>query len=205
MAVNDIYQIRLNGTYGPGQWSNVWYYQMVAGASSGDIAQDLWEQFNAVVLPFLAPLQSTTIVYTSLEVVNMRNTLDYQTGLGITDGGSVSGEALAPTVAFQYRQARPAPGFRYGYKRFIGAPESHALGALWSPPAEAAYALASAMEASLEGSLGAFEHVIVGSPRVFGANPPVRYLAKDWTPRQYLSSQVTRQIYNPNPLPPPTP
>lgn len=202
MAIGDVYQIRLNGTYGVGNWSNVWYYQQRSGGASDANAEDLWDEFESTVLPPLSLLQSTTILYSLLEVVNMRVTSDfYATVTTSATGGTVAGSSLAPTVAFQYRQARPAPGTRYGYKRFIGVPESQADGALWSPSSVAAYGLANAMEFELEGDLGSWVPVIVGSPRIYGVNPPVRYDARDWTPRQYLSTQVTRQIYNPNPLP----
>lgn len=204
MAISDVYQIRLNGTYGSPTWSNVWWYLQTAGLDTPNNAEELALEFNDRVIPPLAELQGVAAVYTDLTVINYRNPEDYFVRTDFSsDGGQISGDGLPSGVAFQYRFARPRPGTRNGYKRFIGVPESIAAGNTWVPDAADAYLLAARMTETQEGSLGSWVPVIVGGDKELGVNPAIRYQVTTCAPLNTLTTQANRRRRTTGVVPPP--
>jgi len=121
MAINDIYQVVLSGTYLSESWSNVFWFIQQSGPSSL-AAANLADSFEFQDLPNIADFMNDSVGIDSLSVINYNDPLDsVLVAPTITDGARTGTSDPAPSfLSGTIRFTRNGPGTRYPYKRFVG-------------------------------------------------------------------------------------
>lgn len=194
MAINDVYQVRLQGTYQGVSWANVWYFVQQAGAANS--ATNLATRFQTQDLDPISDFQNSTVNYTDLSVINYRNPLDSVLVVPtITAGQRVGTSNPAPTfLAGGIRFYRNGPGTRYPYKRLVGLLEED-FNANALEPAAVALLVAAGTAMVLNHVQGAdtWRYVQITGTPVLGVNPTIKFIVPGFVPTVYLATQNTRK------------
>jgi len=123
MAVGDIYNIVVEGTYLNQQTINSFHYVRdgVVGEPDPD---DLADAFMAMLSGDLPSILSTAFQFTTLRIkdVNPSGFEFVRLGLGLY--GDAGGDSMPPFVAYGYLYQRLHRSTFHGHKRFAGVPES---------------------------------------------------------------------------------
>lgn len=202
MAVNDVYQVKLNSAYLGQAMLNIWWYRCTT-AASGNGAEALYDGFDPTIPNRIAAITVDTMTFGTIEVVNYANPLEFYTAECSVAGGALDGEANENVSweTISVRSFRTAPGQRYSYKRFSGIPKDGING----NSLEGAY-LTSVLGA-MDGIWGspmasgwAFQSVQVGKTPgdpptnpVLGVNPHVNYVIPGSISGVFLGSQNSRK------------
>lgn len=156
MAVSDIYQITLNGTFLGQDINNVFFYEQVDPADpEAGIAEGLaleWRDTVFLGSGFLVGGNiSTGMVYNRIRVINLFNDADfYELNFPSGTAGTNAGEVLPPYAAYSFRSRWLGTGVRRAMKRFAGMPEGAQIDGFIVPAIlEAAETLELALEAIL--------------------------------------------------------
>lgn len=124
MPATDVYVLILHSTIGsdPQELLNVFHYKRSLGTNT---SEELINQFDDVVMPFLGNLISSYINFNTLEAYSMLDPTDFFARAPATYiSGGVSGDVLPVWNNFSFIYHRPSRAVRNGWKRFPGVPES---------------------------------------------------------------------------------
>jgi hypothetical protein len=196
MALNDIFSVKLTGTYlGKNVISQFFYRQTVNDIGGVGTAVELGERFFTVVALEIMQASSEEYTITQTETIGIRApaTFNYLDTFS-QDGDLTALGAPSPAwLAQGYRYARVAPGQRYGYKRFPAPPGDFIDGNNTITAFQTTYAdpLAAALGADLTAAGLTFTPFIASRPIVYGVQP-TGYDAGGVTYRG-LTSQNTRK------------
>jgi len=207
MAVNDMYQVVLNGVRGVDEFSNVFWYQQVIGINDPANAESLAELFDTHILLALQKLVTTTVDFQNVTVVNypdptdffVRSLLNYSAGL-------LDPPDTPSYCAFAYRFERPTPGKRAGYKRFVGAPDDNVNGNTWAPDTGDRDDLATALRTNLTDGVNVWQPCVVVHKKKADptykiqlyVNPERSYYVGTVTPLTVITTQNSRKRANVN-------
>ena len=120
MALGDLYTLRLQYTFLGKAMENTFFYEQTLGALG---ASFLASSFEAQLVPEIALIQSSSVTYERIVVVNLDDTGDFHTE-AVVQGGSIAGEALPPYAAWGYTRFSTDRRIRSGGLRFGGVAES---------------------------------------------------------------------------------
>lgn len=158
-------------------------------------AQDLVATFVSQFLPFLVGSQVNTFTHVEVSAVNVSNVFDYfQQGMNMV--GLSEADGLPPASPFGFQSAQPGYGVRGASKRFSGMPEAwQADGAIDGGVANILN-IATQLGTPIEGDDSIYYPVVVTMPKP--ATLPLESVPQNrdaifWTPRQFISTQVTRR------------
>lgn len=180
MALSDVYQVRLASEYLGRNMLNVFWYRHDA-VGSGSAASQLLTAFNTNVALAVRDITNSQVLNYTTTVVNYRDPTN-DNAEGVAGDGLVTGEAnMVPRYALSMRSAWPGPGTRRAYKRFSGITEE----AMDNQVVSAAYAarvslLATRLGTTLLQGGHLFAPIIVGTPKVYFTNPPIKGNATGW-------------------------
>lgn len=150
MAIGDIWEFTLRGTYLSQEVLNVFHYRETTAIGNDvapeDMAAWLWDNLH----DDLTGLLSTSLTFNAIDVFQVTG----GTGIGtfvITDGQGQAGlDPMPSSVAFGFRYNRASSSSRHGYKRFAGVGEGEVNGnTLVGTYTAQVNALASALEMDL--------------------------------------------------------
>lgn len=119
------YQLTLTGRYANLiDWNAVFYYRCLTMVAPN--AQLLGAAFDQDVLSALAGWQTNSVLYTSLEIINLADDTDFATLDPTTSGGSVNPAGNYSTLwdALGFTIYRGSRNFRNGHKRLPGYNEA---------------------------------------------------------------------------------
>lgn len=206
MSDGDVFQVKMKGSLGGFPQSNVFWYRQSSGGAATDAAAALANLFDQTVLEAVCALQSTSSLWTQVEVVNYAQPSDFSFFTPENDAGVVAGATSPNYVAFGYRLNRIAPGQRSGYKRFSAPVDAVVVGNTWTPPTPQRDTLTNRLQAVLTAGDFDWEPVIVkhsdkSDPTYkieLGTNPVVQFRFLTATPLTVIRSQVSRRRPNVN-------
>lgn len=195
MAVNDVYQLRVEGLYQGQDCVNVFYYQQLAGGVGG--AADLLNEFVDNVWNLVQIIQVASYQTFRFQVINGNNNADQVEQVVDIDGLDTIGLRLPAFIAAGFRGQRVGIGLQYAYKRIAGIGAYIDVNGQWSPAIRAQLAdVAVGLGALLEGALGSYSPVILTGGFSLGIAPVVSYsLQQPWVYDLYPTAQRTRQSY----------
>lgn len=152
------YRLLLKGQQGTVNILNRFYFQSAGVGTPG--WYDLASQFGSDILnAYILPATSANVTYTSIEVENLSDPLDFGVFPLVGAVGAVAGDALPSFNSVAMLLARNRTDVRSGGKRFSGIAESQAQnGNLSSSALTAWQAVASALFAPLEGLDDVYHH-----------------------------------------------
>lgn len=177
MAYQDVYQIKLKGTYLGREILNVFNYHWDVGNIAGNALT--WNAtFQSDVIPFILPLVNDLLTFTEVEVINWRDPSDFDVQ-AISEVGEIdttSDNPLAAWLTLLFRYNRIHPGQNHGFKRFAGGVESQFNGDSFTGNTTDRDALILALESPLTASSGRSAHPFIVDttttpPPALGANP----------------------------------
>ncbi len=181
-AINDIYQVKLfsTGLNTPVTALNVFWFRLtffgLVGAG-GHVAHELALGFGSNTVAIANDIVSTATTYTKIEVVNYGDPTDFDLCIGdclLPSNGARVGDSLPASDCWSFRYVRPGPGFRNGYKRFMGPSEEDvkADGTADVAAVVLLNLLSDALEAEIETPLEVlFEPVVARGTKILGVNP----------------------------------
>lgn len=194
MATGDCYAVKLYQEFLSQECLNIWTYEQIAGGAN--MAVGLWTNFQILVLPAIAALQSDDVVYTNLEVFNIEFGSDYKDGqptpaAGERDPLGSNGSSL---LAFGFRSNRDGYGSRRSFKRFTGALEADLAGNVWNSTAQALMAdVADAMELTITYGSAQFKPIQLRSGWAPGVTPTKNFDIIDWALMPNVTTQNSRK------------
>lgn len=155
MAIGDKYELTFHSTLLGVDMLNKFHYSQVTNDTMVGPPQALAlaKAFDAIVLPALQFIQSTSVVYGQIEVANLTDLSDFASFPSTsTPHGNEAGDVLPPWVTASFIYHRASRDFRNGAKRFSGISEGDISGVNPSVPWLAS---AIGLSAILEGILAA--------------------------------------------------
>jgi len=153
MSAGDVYKLVTTYTFLGEEMSNVWHYRQ--GDGSGAVFE-LFEAFNAAVLPELLAIQSVGVEYLTADIINYDNPGDFGSfSYPGTTLGTRAGESQPPFVTWAFRLNRTSRVTRNGQKRIGGVSEADvqngvASSGVLTPLDNAAIAMGTIIEAGLD-------------------------------------------------------
>lgn len=197
MALNDLFRVTLEATYIGQDVRNVFYYLQQASNESAP-ASTLLSQFQTVVLPLIANLQSSFLENNRLLVQNLTNEADNAEDTSPTPAtGARAGNGAPSFVAMAMRSNRPNLSERYSYKRFAGLLAADLTGSDFDAPT---LVLGSNLAAVLDNVLASPSHDFTPVQVHVGSNPPlppvysVNYVITSWQAIARITTQNTRKM-----------
>lgn len=194
MALNDVYQIKLTGTYQGITWNNVWWYRQLAGAAT--TATALGPAWQTGVHANLAAFQNDEVDYTQLSVINYRLPSDSILSTPTITAGARAGTSNpAPTfLSASIRWNRNGPGTRYSYTRLVGLlEEDFSANALEAAAVALLTTAANSMTNTLISGANQWQRVQVGGNPTLGVNPTVNFALTTPGLAYRLGTQNTRK------------
>ncbi|HJP95820.1 MAG TPA: hypothetical protein VJ843_00455 [Candidatus Saccharimonadales bacterium] len=196
MALNDVYMITLNYTWGDVvDCKNVFYYQQTDSNASG--AEQLNTAMAIDVTEKILDVAPEFCTFQTQEVVNLRNPADFYLGdYADNEGDRVVADTdpAPPFLAAQWVSARAFPGTRSARKRFPFLYETDLDGRFLSTSFSglaSVTALSAALAAVISYGGRTFRPVVVERPTPLGSLPTVRYVI---APGSYgLNTRVSTQ------------
>lgn len=176
MAIFDVFAVRSEGTYLGQNVTNLFHYVQTTGDISGvNTTQQLVDGFVAAVIPEIMAGMSDGYVLSFLESFAYRDPAVYNASTTLSVAGGLSGlGADSPAwLAVAYRYQRPAPGTRYGYKRFPAPPQDFVDGNNTISAYASTYGLptATALESGVTAGGISWIPYVASRPFSFGSNP----------------------------------
>jgi len=160
MAGGDIYKLVTTYQFLGEEMSNVWHYRQTDGPGG---VFELFEGFNASVLPDVLDIQSVGVEWLTADIINYDNPGDFGSfSYPGTTLGTRAGEAQPPFVCWAFRLNRTSRVTRNGQKRIGGVSEADVQNGVASSgvltPLDNA---AIVMGTIIDGGFNAWEPVIV--------------------------------------------
>lgn len=127
MAVQngDVYQSILSGSLQSSTFKNVFWYELYERGTADTYADSVNGWFINELIPKLRAMMSNQAFITGIQTVNWRSPIDDFDAVVLSAAGTQVIPSMPPFVTATFRSARPAPGYRYSYKRFCGIDEDH--------------------------------------------------------------------------------
>lgn len=194
MSLNDVMKVTLYGLSFSKQTVNVFHY-IDTGVGSTAGAQDLYTVFQAVIPDAIADVLALGSIFTSIRVEQVVGGSDfYEQGFAAIEG-TVSADSLPPFVTWTFKYIRSVPGFRHGYKRFSGVPETLQQGGTITAGAVTPLAdLADELEGSLGSANGGIWEPIIAYTELNGEpRDPAVYLKPLGVTFDKIGTQSTRK------------
>lgn len=120
MALADVYELRLSGTFDGRNNISVFHAQRTSGAHDADV---VGQAFIDTVLSSIAAAQHTAFAYVNLEVKSLGDPLDFALFNVSAFTGSVVGDPLPGFNACAIQFFRTRTDMNHGFKRFSGLTE----------------------------------------------------------------------------------
>lgn len=199
MALNDIYQLKVNQELQGQSILNVYYYrEITAGAGN---AEDVITEFLDIVLDAQIGMQAPQLTVLSIEGINGMNNFDYHIETLSLVGTYGAGQTLPAHIGVAFRSISRGPGTRYSYKRIAGARTAF-LGGNNNGRFDTAFLesygnpMGVALGTVLEGADGSYQPVQITGGFTLGEAPVANHdLMGQWAIDEYFSHQDTRQNY----------
>lgn len=199
MALNDVFQIKVNQNLNGEDLMNVFYYRQITVGSGN--AEDLADVFINDTLDAITNLQAPQLAVVSVEVINGMSNFDYHIEPTSLVGEYGAGQTLPPHIGVAFRSISRGPGTRYSYKRFAGARTAF-LGGNNNGQFDTAFLegygnpVGVALGSNLEGAAAGYQPVQITGGFKLGEAPVVAHdLMGQWAIDAYFSHQDTRQDY----------
>lgn len=120
MPADDLYSVTLDCTINEQNIKNIYRYQQLTGADNAD---NLWDLFEADVLPSIRDMCSTSLVFNTATVVNEEDATDFWVA-NIGLNGTQSGENMPTHDAWSFEWITRRTDAKSGGKRLAGVIES---------------------------------------------------------------------------------
>lgn len=197
MATGNFYEITLFQTYLGEVMINRWDYQQISGSLSD--APGLLAQFQSVVLPDFAAIQSADVAYNRILVQNLNSPTDNAEDTTPTPavGGQAGGGVPLP-LALSYRSSRPDLSHRYSYKRIGGIATGLLSNAAFVVTGADVVALEATMALQLSVGTSTWRPVQISRVYPGGGAPPtisINYaIVGNWEASPNPTTQNTRKV-----------
>jgi len=175
VTVGDIWQFKLFSSLGGKAVLNVFHYETLTETGvvpAVNAAEDFWAHIQAELIP----LQSSAVLYSRVEAVNLDELTTFGTFplTGIT--GNNPNSYVGTFAAWSFRYNRASLAARHGYKRFAGPTEDLVNNGV--PAGPSVTAALDALGAKLGSTL-----TVALTPSVYTMKPVIRSLILNGQPR----------------------
>lgn len=177
MAIGDIYQMTTSYTFVGQLCQNVWHYELLTGTDPNH-SNSLHLAFMDMIATVMLACMSDTLMFDTIEVVNLMDVTDFDVTTGIARPGTVvsgAAQTAASFVSFGYRLEKSHPGASVGHKRFPGVGEGFTAENVYDPPGNATITLGQLMQNVITPTAltDVFGLVVVKRPYSFAVPPSV--------------------------------